>query len=290
MQSALDPTVQFPPKTYLIGAQKAGTTTLSALLDRHPAISVARPKEPDFFTGNWERGWAWYRSCFSHAPACSMLLDASTSYSMAPLSDIDGVPSRLDRVPERIAAARPDARFVYMLRDPVERAWSAYWHAVRAGWERDKFETAVRPQSLYIRGSRYSIQLSRYLSFFPAESFLCIDFREFRADTATTMARCTAFLGLGTEPIPPLSEMHLNRSFVFSGIGHTVAKILGGAQRIKQLNRAIGHRVPNKAKEVLRSILTQEVPRMSEAQRHWLRSLLEEEYGELASLTGITLR
>ena len=281
--------MHFPPAAYLIGAQKAGTTTLATLLDRHPQIAVSRPKEPDFFTGNWERGWEWYAARFAPPPGSRVLLDASTSYSMAPIVP-DGLPSRLDRVPERIASSRGDARFIYILRDPIERAWSAYWHAVRAGWERDGFERAVQPNSLYIRGSRYSAQLLRYLSFFPPERFLCIDFRELRADALAVVDRCVTFLGLEPEPIPYTSEAHLNRSFVFSGIGRAVAAAIGGPAGIKRINRAIGDRLPETAKRKIRSVLTRDIPKMEPRQRQWIGSLLDDEYGAIEDLTGITLR
>jgi hypothetical protein len=63
--------MSFPPESYLIGAQKAGTTTLAYLLDQHPHVTVARTKEPHFFTDNWDRGLGWYKKQFPDSPdAC----------------------------------------------------------------------------------------------------------------------------------------------------------------------------------------------------------------------------
>ena len=72
----------FPPKAFIIGAQKAGTTFLSYLLDQHPHITLAESKEPDFFTRHWEKGLEWYRKRFS-GPEENILIDASTSYTAA---------------------------------------------------------------------------------------------------------------------------------------------------------------------------------------------------------------
>ena len=54
----------FPPQAYLIGAEKAGTTTLAFLLNQHADIQLAESKEPNYFTYEWDRGIDWYRSCF----------------------------------------------------------------------------------------------------------------------------------------------------------------------------------------------------------------------------------
>ncbi len=110
----------FPPRLYLIGAQKAGTTTLAFLLDQHPDIALSDPKEPGYFVDPDAKGLEWYRGCFP-AKLPAMLLDASTGYTMmAAQSGAD------DSVPLRIKAAAPDARFIYVLRDPVDRTISAY--------------------------------------------------------------------------------------------------------------------------------------------------------------------
>jgi hypothetical protein len=278
---------RFPPLAYLIGAQKAGTTTLAALLGQHPELALSDPKEPDFFTGNWERGWDWYAARFAHAPLKRVLLDASTSYSMAPLTE--RVPSQLDKVPERIAACRPDARFIYVVRDPVERAWSAYWHAVRVGAEHQIFEQAVGPDSVYLRASRYSFQITRYHRLFPTNAFLYIDFRDLRHDLCGVLGRCLAFLGLPASAAIRLDHVHHNRSFVFHGPGRVVAAVPGGHRMLKGLHRCFGRSVPEVIRRGLRSALTRDVPRMNDAQRRLLQALLEEEYGALRKVTGITL-
>jgi hypothetical protein len=265
----------FPPRAYLIGAQKAGTTTLAALLGGHPGIAVARPKEPDFFTGNFERGLTWYRARFAHAAPGALLLDASTSYTMAPLDPAPG--SRMDKVPERIAACRPDALFIYVLREPAERAWSAYWHAVRAGWEKDGFARALRPDSLYVRASRYGHQLARFTDRFARERILLLDFGDLRPDPVGAAARCVRFLGLPPAPAGDLAPRHDNRSFVFNPLGRALTGVLGGPAGLKRLNRALGRHLPAPLRRAARRALTTDVPPLDPASRARLEALLAEE-------------
>ena len=95
--------MSFPPEVYLIGAQKAGTTTLAYLLSLHPDICVARTKEPHFFTTYLYKGLDWYKSNFANYEN-SVCLDASTTYSMAPLSENNSRnrTSNLKDVPQKI--------------------------------------------------------------------------------------------------------------------------------------------------------------------------------------------
>ena len=74
----------FQANIFLIGAQKAGTTTLADLLNQHPLIHLSSPKEPNYYSQHFDKGAGWYRECFAGATDGSMLLDASVSYSTRP--------------------------------------------------------------------------------------------------------------------------------------------------------------------------------------------------------------
>jgi hypothetical protein len=73
----------FPTSCFIIGAQKAGTTTLASLLQSQNALCVSSPKEPLFFSKHYEKGTQWYETCFHH-PEKSVLIDALPDYSRAP--------------------------------------------------------------------------------------------------------------------------------------------------------------------------------------------------------------
>lgn len=172
MNTISHPLAGFPPKVFLIGAQKAGTTFLANLLNQHPGIVLASPKEPHYFTQYRHHDIDWYRRCFSDEANSKLLLDASPSYSAAPTatraSDINewhednpyiGAPGRIEEV-------SPHARFIYLVRDPVARIHSGYWHAVRAGAEPRPFREAIAADSRYRRISDYLAQLNLYLQRF----------------------------------------------------------------------------------------------------------------------------
>ena len=55
----------FPPEALIIGAMKAGTTSLASWLDHHPKVTLSRPKEAAYFTRDWERGLRWYEDKFA---------------------------------------------------------------------------------------------------------------------------------------------------------------------------------------------------------------------------------
>src|SRR3954447_17800429 len=155
--------MSFPPESYLIGAQKAGTTTLAFLLDQHPHLSIGETKEPHFFTDHWRKGLEWYRKQFPDS-ANTVCLDASTSYSMAPLTKgwKHRDPKVYEGIPARVHSVRPDAKFIYLLRNPVDRTYSGYWHDVRMGVKNEPSKTALQRDPFYLDVSDYHGQLLRW--------------------------------------------------------------------------------------------------------------------------------
>ena len=127
------------PNFVVIGAMKAGTVSLRHYLDEHPDVFLGRGGtfgEPNFFTAeyNWPRGRGWYESLFDGADQAAAIGECSPSYTMAPA---------FGGVPERMAQVVPDARLIYLVRDPIARMRSMYMHQVSAGRERRRAEAAL---------------------------------------------------------------------------------------------------------------------------------------------------
>jgi hypothetical protein len=187
--------------TYLIGAQKAGTTYLAALLDQRPDVCVSDPKEPQFFTTHFGDGFGAYARCFSD-PDAPVRIDASTTYSfLRPRRDMDTpeAPGLLAPVPQRIADVAPEARFIYVLRDPVKRAASAHRHNMRMSAPPDGPQSllqAFEDNPMLVIASRYADQIERYFEVFPPERFLFLDFRRLTKETAAVLDEVCDFLGL----------------------------------------------------------------------------------------------
>jgi hypothetical protein len=176
------------PNLIIIGAERSGTTSLHSYLGAHPQVFMSRQKELNFFVAekNWKRGRSWYERQFpEHVDVRG---ESSPSYTAFPA---------LSGVPERMAAVVPQSRLLYLVRDPVERAISAYHLARAIGIERRPATVALRdPLGSYVTRSSYAIQLERYLAQFPAETILVVDSNELRTRRRETLRRIFGFLGV----------------------------------------------------------------------------------------------
>jgi hypothetical protein len=283
--------VPFPPELFIIGAQKAGTTFLANLLGQHPDICVAEPKEPDFLTRHRDRGEAWYASCFPN-PASRHLLDASTSYAASPLRTV--ADPRLDResplagVPRRLHALSPTAKLIYLLRNPVNRTYSAYWHNVRAGHESRPFREALSSSSFYLRVSRYYDQVDLYLEHFPRDSILLLLFEDLVKEPARTVRQCLDFLEL--TPLPELDvKVGRNASFVYRPGLDSVNRMTARWGGVSRVLKPLGRVVPRSWVEGMSSILTRKVPSIDPADRDYLQEYFAPENEKLSRDLGMCL-
>jgi hypothetical protein len=186
---------------FLIGAMKSGTTYLNDLLAAHPAIFMSSPKEPCYFADPrmlrrvWPRAWEqgyWrsaerYLGLFAAAGHAAVVGEASTVYSQVPL---------FAQVPERILEFNPGARFIYIIRDPLERTISHYWHRVRWWGERRSMAAAIRADQRYADVSDYARQLNAYLSCVGRERIYVVTLEQFAADAVGELSRIYAWLGV----------------------------------------------------------------------------------------------
>ncbi len=172
----------------LIGAQKAGSTSLSHQLSQHPQISFCKHKEPDFFstTRDWESGLTDYHALFEQRPE-RLYGEGSTTYTWIP---------EYPQTAWKIHAYNPNVKLMYMMRQPVERVISHYTHhLLRARTlfpgEREVFEVPT-----YINHSRYGMQLRPYLELFPKQNTLLLIFEEYILQPMQTLYRVADFLGI----------------------------------------------------------------------------------------------
>jgi hypothetical protein len=188
------------PNLIVIGAERSGTTSLHSYLDSHPQVFMSRRKELDFFVGerNWRRGLSWYERQFpTDAPIRG---ESSPAYTAYPV--FSGVPARL-------AAVIPDAKLVYLVRDPVERTVSALHLARAHGLDRRPAAEALSNmnESPYVARSRYATQLDLYLAHFPSEAIMVVDSEELRSQRVETMYRIFRFLGIDENFWSPAMEI-----------------------------------------------------------------------------------
>jgi hypothetical protein len=285
--------MSFPPEAYLIGAQKAGTTSLATLLDQHPDITLSRPKEAAFFTRNWWLGLDWYRSRFPDETG-AIFLDATPAYANAPTDEFPQAPgfgeSPYVGVPERIHSVNPKAKFIYVLRDPVTRTYSAYWHRVRQREEKLGFREAISSNPSYLRASDYYGQIQNYLEYFPLESFLFIVFEEMIEDFASAVQGCCALLGVDPAPIEAdPSAWRKNPSFRYNVAGTLLAKAFPSNASLKSFMNVVKRSLPEGLRPIAARAITKSIPPMTEQDRQYVLERLRGRNAILADLIGMSL-
>lgn len=187
------------PNLIIIGGMKCGTTSLHYYLGLHPQIAMSAQKELNFFAkrGNWHKGAGWYRSWFTEE--ARIRGEASPRYTSYPKSR---------GVPERMHAVVPEAKLIYLVRDPVERLLSHYVHNVSENFEDRPLREALHdPSRGYLDRSRYFMQIEQYLPFYPETRLLIVGQEDLRHDQQKTLRRIFDFLGVDSS----FHDVRLNR-------------------------------------------------------------------------------
>ncbi len=204
------------PGALIIGGMKCGTSSLHGYLTQHPQVIAPLRKEVHYFDVNHDRGELWYRANFGKTGEPGLNVDSSPYYLLHPCA------------PARAHALLSQAKLIALLRDPVRRAYSHYWHEHDKRREWLSFEDAIaaEPDRLgdaeqrlargeigqsaahqhfsYLARGRYAVQLRRWLQFYPRASLLVLRFEDLAADPMAALNRTLAFLDL-----PPLPHVRL---------------------------------------------------------------------------------
>jgi hypothetical protein len=210
----------------VIGAQKAGTTSLFEYLRRHPQISMPVGKEMPFFSDAQARGRGWEgyaQRAFGAADPGTRWGTATPQYMVGGLLDEpnptrDGERHDERTVPLRIRAHSPEARLIAILRDPAERARSHHRMSFMEGIERRPFDRAIaellqedalaqarrepRETTGYVAWGEYGRILAGYFEVFDAEQILVLFTEELERDPRTVLRRIFAFLEVEEEFVP----------------------------------------------------------------------------------------
>lgn len=209
------------PNFLIIGAMKAGTTSLWRSLASHPQVFMARNKEVEFFLEEqYERGLEWYSRFFEETTDELAIGEASTHYSM--------YPGRTG-VPERIAETIPDVKLIYLVRNPIDRLRSHYLHSASRGYVGAPL-TEVALSSDYLSASMYWMQLSRYLEHFDAANIHVVVSEDLFSTPEPTLVRLCGFLGIETHSTAVMrSNSTANRSYVHPVISSMRTSKIGNA-------------------------------------------------------------
>lgn len=174
------------PNLIVIGCMKCGTTSLHNYLDSHPDIGMANPKELDWFSGpHSDRSRDWYEAHFDATK--SVRGESSQNYSKRHNPFHNGAPGKM-------AALIPDARLIYVVRDPIER-YASHIAENFHGESPDILRWNAENDNHFETG-RYHFQLEAFLDYFPQDQLMVIDLDELQAKRLNTMNRIFRFLDL----------------------------------------------------------------------------------------------
>jgi len=170
---------------------KSGTSTLAHYLRQHPEIYMPDGEVHFFYEegwGNLHEGLEWYKSQFQEALPKQVAGEKTPTYSYFP------------GIADCIHDVLPDVKLIWIFRDPIDRAYSSYWHAVRSGIEPLGFAEAIRREDErdiwkgYVRRSQYADQVDRYLDYFDCEQMHFSLFEDLKADPRPVLKEVFQFL------------------------------------------------------------------------------------------------
>ena len=211
------------PDFLIIGAQRAGTTSLFRALSQHPQLYPSFTKEVHYFDGggqpgtdNYARGEAWYRS---HFPLRITLGTDGKTFEASPLNLYH------PQAPARLHALLPKARLIVLLREPAERALSQYFLEQRRGNEPLPLLQALQAEEQRLQNTpafsfhhhsyktrgHYAEQLQRYLALFPREQLLILPSERWFNQPQTVLQSVCAFAGVPPFPAPPDPSNHTSQ-------------------------------------------------------------------------------
>jgi len=181
------------PDFMIIGAMKCATSTLHDQLAVQAGIVMSMPKEPNFFSDeeNWGKGLGWYWSLFSRAAQDDLCGESSTHYTKLP---------RHPKVVERVAEHVPDAKFIYVMRNPLDRLVSHYMHEWTQRVLKVPVGKALDEHPALIQFGQYAMQLQPYFDAFGKERVLPVFFDRLRSHPQEELERVCAFIGYDAHP------------------------------------------------------------------------------------------
>ncbi len=269
------------PDAYLAGAMKCGTTALHRLLAAHPEVYLPpRPQELHYFDveENFARGTSWFAGFFAGHGDAPVVMQTSPLYVYHPA------------VPGRIRDLTPEARLIFILRDPADRAYSHYWHQVRRGREPLSFVAALDAEAdrlasgpdgrrtySYVDRGLYGRQLTRYLEHFRMEQLLVLRSEDLRGRPGPVLDQVSRFLGVDPRAFAPGSTA----PSAAPAARPRLRSLDGLSRRLRRHWRGGAHAID--------TVNRRAIPPLSDTLRRQLQEQFREDIEQTARLTGLDL-
>jgi hypothetical protein len=189
----------------IVGAQKCGTSTLSAIMRTHPALVQCDEKEPNFFSKSkdWRAELPQYEQMFRRREG-ALYFEASPSYTFYPHRKLD--------LWDDLYSYNPALKIVYLVRDPIERVTSAYMHAYERGYTDLSFERALVRDPILLDITRYATQIAPFIERFGSDRVRIVSFEDLVRDANALARELAIFLGIDPGRFGDVAGIHTNKS------------------------------------------------------------------------------
>ena len=235
------------PTFLVVGVQKAGTTWLADMLRQHPEICMSKTKEIHFFnkTYNYKKGLEWYERQFSECSEESVQGEATPNYLWtSTASDEIEESDRVRNIPEKVHDAYPDAKLIVSLREPLDRAISAYRTLIRGGHISPRHSiTEVAHRHGIVTMGDYETHIRRWFEYFSPSQFLFLIFEEdIKQNRRATLRKTYQFLdvdptfvpdGIDERKHPSLGPLYRTLLYYLPWIKSVVKELLPNLRRDK---------------------------------------------------------
>ena len=280
-----DPESRFPD--FIVpGAQKAGTTWLFECLQGHPDIFVPKEKELHYFCApdlcrhsTNTKGIDWYLSHFSRAEDNKVTGEMSVDYMIMP------------RIAEQLYQRNPDLKIIFMLRSPVDRAYSGYWMWRRNNLSSDAslIERCAIEEKILQR-SKYSDPVKAFLNLFGKDQVKVKIYEEVFSSPHHHLKDLFKFLEVDAAYLPPSMNMRIAPTRALTGMrGKMFYKVLGpviNSPLILPVWRAVRAHTNSTAKAKSTGSRTERYPEMTSEEREYLEQQLGEDREKFFELIG----
>ncbi|MDY7020706.1 MAG: sulfotransferase domain-containing protein [Cyanobacteriota bacterium] len=267
------------PDFIIIGGMKCATSTLHEQLALQPGIFMSEPKEPNFFSNDEEyaRGMDWYLSLFEEASDNELCGESSTHYSKLPT-----YPQTIQRLQQHC----PNAKFIYVMRHPINRLVSQYIHEWSMKVLSTDINSAVNQYPELIDYSCYAMQLKPYFETFGSDRVLPVFFERMLKYPQLEIERVCQFIGYSGQPEWSFELGARNASQErtrTSGWRDFLTETPG----LRELRRIF---VPKSFRTWVRSLWTmKEKPKLTPENINRLQRIFDEDLAELGSWLDIDL-
>ena len=285
------------PNLFIPGAAKSGTTSLHELLNMHPDICMSSIKEPVFWNTDSpeiSEKIALYNGLFEDKTA-KIIGESTTSYMYFP-KFIEQVKTHYKQEP----------KFIFILRNPIDRCYSHYWWMVGRGQEKKSFKDAVLKNSKtlfkeydyvpnhYFHFGLYGKWLEAFYNNFDSKNIKVITMESLVEHRIETVNLCLKFLNLSELNSIPAIQANKTKKMEYPKAYHFIKKIASGKYRFTKIAKLFLPKktitsVKNKLKNttIFDKTSSFEYPKISDDQREWLHSLYKEDVSQLKQLTSL---